>query len=63
MTSRFDTDAWIETVAPAMGLTIAPAWRAGVKANLEATVRAAELVLTAPLDDAEDEPAPVFKAG
>ena len=56
----FDADRYLDTVAPALGLTIDPAWRAGVLAHLTATAKAAGRVLDFPLDD-EIEAAPVFE--
>ncbi|MBV9077590.1 MAG: DUF4089 domain-containing protein [Methylobacteriaceae bacterium] len=51
----------VDAMAPMLGIAIDPAWRAAVVANLQATTRAAALVLAFPLDD-ELEPAPVFRA-
>ncbi len=47
--------------APALGLVIAPEWRAGVRAQLRATLALAALVTAVPPDDSA-EPAPVFVA-
>ena len=55
----FDPEAVIDAMAPLLDLTIDPASRAAVAANLEATARFAALVMAVPLDD-EEEPAPVF---
>lgn len=54
-------DAFVETGAALAGLTIDPAYRAGVKLNLNATVNAAKLGLCYELED-DAEPAPVFRA-
>ena len=56
-----ELDAYIETSAVVLGLTIAPEWRAAVRANLAATFRLAALVEAFELPD-EAEPAPVFTA-
>ena len=51
----------VDAMAPLIGLSIEPAWRAAVAGNLNAVAAAARLVLEFPLDD-ELEPAPVFRA-
>jgi hypothetical protein len=51
----------MEASAAALGLTIEPEWRAGVRANLQVTLRLATLVADFELPD-EAEPAPVFEA-
>lgn len=56
----FDADTFLDTVAPALGLSIAPEWRAGVHFHLTVTAKAAGLVLDFPLAD-EIEAAPVFE--
>jgi hypothetical protein len=56
-----ELDAYIETSAVVLGLTIAPEWRAAVRANLAVTFRLAALVEAFELPD-EAEPAPVFTA-
>ena len=53
--------AVVDAMAPALGLTVDPAWRGEVIAHWLATARAARLVLAFPLED-ELEPAPVFRA-
>jgi hypothetical protein len=53
--------AVVDTMAPALGLSVDPAWRGEVIAHWLATARAARLVLAFPLED-ELEPAPVFRA-
>lgn len=55
----FDPEAMMDAMAPLLGLTIEPAARAAVAANLEVTARFAAIVMAVPLDD-EAEPAPVF---
>lgn len=56
-----DLDAYIDASAIALGLTIDPAWRDAVRANLAITFRLAGVVEEFPLPD-EAEPAPVFAA-
>jgi hypothetical protein len=59
VTEKFDLEAHAEAMAAALGLTIQPAWKPTVVANLKATAAAAELLLALPLED-HVEPAPVF---
>ncbi len=56
----FDPEAVIDAVAPMLGLTIEPVYRAGIVTNLAITARFAALVLDFPLGD-DAEPAPVFR--
>ena len=56
-----DFDVWIEAMAPVVQLEIAPAYRAGVKANLKTAAKMAAVLEKALLKD-ETEPAPVFRA-
>jgi hypothetical protein len=56
-----DFDQWIEAMAPAVRLEIAPEYRAGVKANLKTAAKMAALLEKAQLKD-ETEPAPVYRA-
>ena len=56
----FDTDRHVDHMAAVMGLTIEPAWRESVVANMAATKAVADLVLAFPLDE-HVEPAPVFE--
>ena len=56
-----DLDAFIDTSAVLLGLTIAPEWRAAVRANLAITFRLGSVVEEFELPD-EAEPAPVFLA-
>jgi hypothetical protein len=56
-----DLDDFIDTAAAALGLPLDPAWKPSVKANLEVTLKHANLVAAFALPD-EAEPAPVFKA-
>lgn len=55
-----DFEAWIDAMAPVMGITVDPAWRAGIVQNLQVTHRLAALVLELPMDERE-EPAPVYQ--
>jgi hypothetical protein len=54
-------DSYIDAVAQALGLTVEPAWKRAVRANLEVTFRLAAVVAEQPLPD-DAEPAPVFRA-
>ena len=56
-----ELDAHIETSARLLGLTIEPAWRGPVRANLAVSLRMGAMVLDFPLSD-EAEPAAVFRA-
>jgi hypothetical protein len=61
MTTDADLDAFIDASSAVLGLTIAPEWRAAVRANLAITFRLGSLVEEFELPD-EAEPAPVFMA-
>jgi hypothetical protein len=52
---------FIDAAARVLDLTIEPAWKPAVAANLEATLRLAALVMDFPLPD-DAEPAAVFAA-
>ena len=54
-------DKLIDASAAALGLPIEAEWKAGIKANLQVTLRLANMVATFPLPD-ETEPAPTFEA-
>jgi len=54
-------DGLVAASAQALGLTIEPAWRGGVKFNLQLILRIGALVDEFPLPD-DAEPAPVFDA-
>ena len=54
-------DQYIDAVAAALALPIEAAWKPAVKANLEVSLRLAQLVDEFPLSD-ETEPASVFAA-
>ena len=56
----FDAERWVDTVAPTIGLPIAPEHRPGVVANLGAIAAMAELVMDFALPD-DTEPAPIFR--
>lgn len=54
-------DDFITAAAAALDLPLEEAWRPTIKANLEVTLRLANLVAEFPLPD-EAEPAPIYKA-
>ena len=54
-------ESLIDAGAAALGLAIEAEWKAGIKANLQVSLRLAALVATLELPD-EAEPAPVFEA-
>jgi hypothetical protein len=54
-------DNYIDAVGKALGLPIDDAWKPGVRANLQVSLRLARLVDEFPLPD-ETEPASVFAA-
>ena len=54
-------DKLIDASAAALALPIEAEWKAGIKANLQVTLRLANMVATFPLPD-EAEPAPTFEA-
>ena len=54
-------EAYVDHVAPLMGLTLTPEQRDGVVKNLATTFAVAQLVLEFPLPDDVDA-APVFEA-
>ena len=58
--AEFDAKAHVAHMAALMELPIDDAWRPSVIANMQATGRAAALILSVPLDD-HVEPAPVFE--
>jgi hypothetical protein len=59
MPPPFDAEAYVEQASRLVGLTIAPPYRPGVERNMALIARMAGLVMSFPLDPAE-EPAPVF---
>ena len=61
MSNPSDLDAYIDSAAQALGLTVEPGWKPAVRANLEVTFKLAALVAEKELPD-DAEPAPVFKA-
>ncbi|ABD08746.1 conserved hypothetical protein [Rhodopseudomonas palustris HaA2] len=61
MSSPNPLDSYIDSVGSALGLTIDPAWKPAVRANLEVSLRLARQVDECPLPD-ETEPASVFSA-
>lgn len=54
-------DDFITASAAALDLPLEESWRPAVKANLEVTLKLANLVAAFPLPD-EAEPAPIYKA-
>jgi Protein of unknown function (DUF4089) len=61
-TPRLDAvDAMIAANAETLGLTLDPAWQAGIKFNMQLVLCHAALVEEFPLPD-DAEPAPVFHA-
>lgn len=59
MSAPFDEKAHVALMERNMGLTIEENWRPAVEANMAATAKAAEFVLSFPLED-DVEAAPVF---
>jgi hypothetical protein len=59
MSREFDAERFVDAAAPAVGLTLDPAHRPGVVANIARIRQMAWLVLDFPLAE-EVEPAPVF---
>ncbi len=55
-----ELDAYLTASATALGLSIDPAWRAGVAANLRVLFAAASLLEDAPIGP-HTEPAPIFR--
>ncbi len=54
-------DDFITAASAALDLPLQEAWRPAIKANLEVTLKLANLVAEFPLPD-EAEPAPIYKA-
>ena len=54
-------DAYIDTVAETLGLSIETEWKPAVRANLDVTLKMARLVQEFPLPD-EIEPASIYEA-
>lgn len=54
-----EAEAYLDAALAALGLSIDPAWKSSVLANLQRNAEVARLFLDFPLDDSE-EPAPVF---
>ncbi|MEP3046651.1 MAG: DUF4089 domain-containing protein [Roseibium sp.] len=59
MNKAFDAKAHVAHMEKVMDLSIQEVWRPSVEANMTATAKAAELVLSFPLDE-DVEAAPVF---
>lgn len=60
MSEPFDAKAHVAHMEKVMGLNIEDDWRPTVEANMAATAKAAELVLSFPLDDHVEAAPPVF---
>jgi hypothetical protein len=56
----WDPDAWIDAMAPVVGLDVTDAQRPGVRTFLEIARGMAERLETVDLPDDKLEPAPVF---
>lgn len=56
-----DLDALIDAGTKVLGISVDPAWRDAIRANLAVSLRFAALVEAHPLPD-EADPAPVFRA-
>jgi RNAse (barnase) inhibitor barstar len=56
-----DLDALIDAGTATLGLPIESEWKPGIRANLQVTLRLAQMVAEFELPD-EAEPAPVFEA-
>ena len=59
--ARQQWDAFIDAVAASLSLKIDDAWKSGIRANLDVTMRMAQLVDEFPLPD-ETEPAEIYEA-
>jgi len=59
--ARHRWDEMTDAVSAALGLKIDEAWKSSVRANLEVTMRMAQLVDEFPLPD-EIEPAEIYEA-
>jgi hypothetical protein len=59
--SPSDLDAFMDASAQVLDLPLDPAWRPGVRANLEVSLKLAQFVAAFELPD-EAEPSPVFEA-
>ncbi len=53
------TDPTLDALAAAIGVTLQPEWRDGVRINLDVSLRMATLVAAFPLHD-EDDALPVY---
>jgi hypothetical protein len=54
-------DTYIDTAVAVLALSVDPAWKPALKANLQVTLRLAAMVAEFDLPD-EAEPTPVFEA-
>jgi hypothetical protein len=60
MSEAWDPDAWIDAMAPVVGLDVTEAQRPGVRTFLEIAKGMAEQLESVDLPDDELAPAPVF---
>jgi Protein of unknown function (DUF4089) len=60
---RDEAAALIDAMAPVVGITVMPEWREAVIGFIDMARAAADQFVDLPLDDAEDEAAPVFRPG
>ncbi len=58
-----DWQAYIDAMAPVVGLDIRDEWKPNVASFLALTASNAALYADLPFDDAKDESAPVFRPG
>lgn len=58
-----DWQAYIDAVAPTVGLEIRQEWKLGVASFIALAFSNASLFADLPFDDAKDEAAPVFRPG
>jgi hypothetical protein len=61
MSSSDPLDSFIDASAAALELSIEPAWKPAVRANLDVSLRMARMVQEFPLPD-EIEPASIYEA-
>ena len=62
-TAVSDWQAYLEAMAPAVGLEIRDEWKLSVASYLAMAATNAALYANLPFDDATDEAAPIFKPG
>jgi len=56
-----DLDAFVDSGVKLLGISVDPAWRESVKANLAVILRQADAVMAVEIPD-DTDPAPVFRA-